>query len=211
MFVHHSTLNDFFSAGKTVISIALILQGLKESRAKAQCPRQSSATLVVVPSHLIGQWKSELNKFATGLKVFCIYDLQTLLNLSVKDLVGCDCVICPVDILESSGYLQHLVKISSSSADDCPKMPHYTGQKELLGATGVWIPATSADPYGGANNANNQKRRNASARYTHIYLNAVHKLRTKDFSEGKKGVPLEYFEWERIIVDEIHVSIYFRA
>lgn len=83
----------------------------------------------------------------------------------------------------------------------------YTGQKEQFGASGVWIPATSADPYGGANNPNNQKRRNASARYTHIYLSAVHALRTKNFTGSKKGVPLEYFEWERIIVDEIHVSV----
>jgi len=51
----------------------------------------------------------------------------------------------------------------------------------------------------------NQRRRNASARYTHVYLNAVHKLREKKFAEDKKGVPLEYFDWERIIVDEIHV------
>jgi hypothetical protein len=36
-------------------------------------------------------------------------------------------------------------------------------------------------------------------------MNAVHALRNKEFSEEKKGVPLEYFEWERIIVDEIHV------
>jgi SNF2 family DNA or RNA helicase len=184
----------------------LILQGLEEARAKRQYPRQSSATLVVVPSHLIDQWKNEVRKFTSGLKVFCLYDLESLLKLKVKDLIESDCVICPVDILESDGYLQHLLKTSEHEDDGCPKMPSHTGQKELNGATGVWIPATSADPYGGANNSNNQKRRNASARYTHVYLSAVHQLRTKKFSETKKGVPLEYFEWERIIVDEIHVS-----
>jgi hypothetical protein len=52
----------------------------------------------------------------------------------------------------------------------------------------------------------NQQRRNASARYTHVYLNAVHNLRQRKFGKSKKGIPLEYFEWERIIVDEIHVS-----
>jgi hypothetical protein len=106
---------------------------------------------VVVPSHLIGQWKSEFGKFTNGLKVFCIYDLESLQKLKVKDLSDCDCVICPVDILESSGYLENVMQMSGSKVDDCPKMPAYAGQKELTGATGIWIPATSADPYGGAN------------------------------------------------------------
>lgn len=197
---------DAIGAGKTVISIALILQGLKDAR-NAKGKRQSSATLVVVPSHLITQWKGELDKFTDGLKVLCVYDLKTLLRLKVSELMSSDCVICPVDILESVGYLEHLLKTSGSDFEDCPKMPPYAGQKELTGAFGIWIPATSADPYGGANSSHNQKRRNASARYTHVYLNAVKELRAKEFSKDKKGVPLEYFQWERIIVDEIHVSL----
>ena len=203
--VHPPTL--LCSAGKTVISIALMLNGLDESRRNASYPRQSSATLVVVPAHLIDQWKSELRKFSEGMRVLCVYDLASLRTYSLDDLIKSDCVICPVDILESDGYLKHLLDTTNSDdVDDCPVMPRYAGQKELTGASGVWIPATSADPYGGANNSNNQKRRNASARYTHVYLSAVKKLRKQKFEHSKKGVPLEYFEWERIIVDEIHVS-----
>ena len=78
------------------------------------------------------------------------------------------------------------------------------GQQEKNGATGVWIPATSQDPFGGANNPRNQQRRNESAYFTHIYLDLICKLRTKDFESDQKGVPLEYIEWERIFVDEIH-------
>lgn len=140
-----------YSAGKTVISIALVLRGLEEARSRTKGPRQSSATLIVVPSHLIGQWESELKKFTNGLKVFCIFDLKSLAKLTVKELSYCDCVICPVDILESDGYLANVVKTSGSKVEDCPKMPGYAGQKELKGASGVWIPASSADPYGGAN------------------------------------------------------------
>eukprot|EP00980_Cylindrotheca_fusiformis_P003492 scaffold781_cov132-Cylindrotheca_fusiformis.AAC.11 len=211
---------DAIGAGKTVVSIALVLRGLEEARSRVKVARQSSATLVVVPSHLIGQWRSEFAKFTTGLKVICVYDLKSLEKLKVKDLLECDCVICPVDILESSGYLANVIRMSGSEVGDCPKMPTYAGQKELTGATGIWIPATSADPYGGANSltellfsfridpkSHNQQRRNASARYTYVYLDAVHALRKKDFPDSKKGVPLEYFEWERIIVDEIHESL----
>mmetsp|Transcript_36589 Transcript_36589/g.88683 ORF Transcript_36589/g.88683 Transcript_36589/m.88683 type:complete len:2159 (+) Transcript_36589:2-6478(+) len=198
---------DAIGAGKTVISIALILRGLQESRSRPKSHRQSSATLVVVPSHLISQWKNEFKKFTDGLVVHCIYDLNSLQKLTVKQLSSCDCVICPVDILESSGYVAHLLKACNMKADDCPKMPTHAGQKELTGAKGVWIPATSQDPYGGANSSHNQKRRNQSARYTYLYLNAVHAIRKKEYPDSKKGVPLEYFEWERIIVDEIHESL----
>jgi hypothetical protein len=107
---------------------------------------------VVVPSHLIRQWKSEFEKFTDGLTVFPIYDLTSLLKLSVKDVTGCDCIILPVDILESKDYLQHVLEMGGSSSKDCPNMPRYVGQKEMAGASGVWVPATSADPYGGSNN-----------------------------------------------------------
>jgi hypothetical protein len=190
-----------------VVSIALILQGLYQSRKEAAYPRNSAATLVVVPSHLIDQWESEIEKFSDGLKVICVYDLASLQKLRVKDVIDCDVVICPVDILESPGYLGHLLEVSGGGdADECPKLPPYTGQKELTAAAGIWIPATSADPYGGANNENNQKRRNASARYSYVYLSAIHNIRKQKFDNSQKGVPLEFFQWERIIVDEIHVS-----
>ena len=148
---------DAIGAGKTVISIALILQGLEKSR-KVNGPRQSSATLVVVPSHLIRQWESEFDKFTEGLQVLCVYDLQSLKRLKMKDLMQCDCIICPVDILESVGYLEHVLRTSGSDLEDCPKLPQYVGQKELTGASGIWIPATSADPYGGANNVSSSQQ-----------------------------------------------------
>lgn len=30
------------------------------------------------------------------------------------------------------------------------------------------------------------------------------KIRQKTFNSNVKGIPLEYFEWERVVVDEIH-------
>lgn len=180
---------DAIGAGKTVISIALILQGLDVARESAKAPRKSMATLVVVPSHLIRQWESEVKRF-TALKAICIYDLQSLKQLSVEEILFCDCIIVPVDILEADGYLEHLIKSSGGNVDDSvPRLPPYAGQKELNSARGVWMPMSSADPYGGANNSNNQRRRNASARYTHVYIESVHRLREKEFVLSKKGVP----------------------
>ena len=69
------------------------------------------------------QWSGEFVKFAPHLKVLCIYDADSLLNFKVQDLVHADCVICPVDILETKGYLQHLLAISESGTEDCPTIP----------------------------------------------------------------------------------------
>ena len=132
------------------------------------------------------------------------FDSESLQELELVDILESDCVVCQIDILESEGYFNHLLKESKIDAEDCPKLPRYTGQKELSGAHGVWLPAGHSDQ--GNRISLNQRRRNASARYTHLYLKAVHGLRSQSLPQTKKGVPLEYFEWERIIVDEIHVS-----
>lgn len=88
-----------------VISIALILQGLKKARAARQAPRNSGATLVVVPPGLIDQWDDEIDKFSQGLTVIKIYDCGSLKKVTVQEIVDCDVVICPIDLLESQGYL----------------------------------------------------------------------------------------------------------
>lgn len=214
---------DAIGAGKTVISIAIMLHGLKEARKSAALPRKSGATLVVVPPGLIDQWKSEIEKFTTGMNVVCIYDLSTLEGTTVEKIVFADCVICPIDILQNEHYLKHMLAKADKEKDymveagtssskkktelDVPALPQYSGQKEVSGAAGTWIPASSQDPYGGANNGLNQRRRNESARYTHVYLDAVHSIRTRSASKSDKGLPLEYFEWERVFVDEIHESL----
>lgn len=64
------------------------------------------------------------------------------------------------------------------------------------------------DPYAGSNNSSNQQNRNASAFYTHVYQEAIRSLRNSNvFKESDRAVPLEFFEWERVIVDEIHESL----
>ena len=219
-----------------MVSIALVLNGLEKARASRNFPNQSSATLVVVPNALIDQWSSEIKKFdPLNLRVIKIYDLKSLLQIQMEDFMKADVVICPIDILEAKGYMDHLIKYAelSENMEETPKLPSDAGYTEQTGARGVWIPATSADPYaGGANNATNQKRRNQSAYFTFVYLNAIQALREREFSPSAKGVPLEvrtllsfhhyvfgfsqtmhlslstkYYQWERVIVDEIHESL----
>ena len=138
-----------------------------------------------------------------------IYDNHTLQNTKLATLIEADAIVCPIDILESDGYLQNLV--DKAALDDhvhgLPSLPPYTGQVEQNMARGVWIPHTSTDPYAGGNNPRNQRRRNESAYYTYVYKKAVLKIRTKNFKGHDKGVPLEYFEYERLFFDEIHESL----
>jgi hypothetical protein len=145
-----------------VISIAIILQGIKAAREKRCFPRKSSASLVVVPPGLIDQWKREVQKFTNEMpSVICIYDENALKRYSLKEILEADMVICPVDLLEASGYMARLARVSAGVNDPkvVPQLPKETGQVEKNGASGVWIPATSQDPFGGANNPKSQQRR----------------------------------------------------
>ena len=200
---------DAIGSGKTVVSISMILNGLGAARKSRMFPNKSGASLVVVPPGLIDQWGSEIRKFSTGLNVIQVYDFDSLKKRTVKEIIEADVVIIPVNILEAKGYIERVIKAGQLGIDasDMPKLPQYTGQIEQSSAKGVWIPSSSTDPYNGGNNKNNQKRRNESAYYTHVYLSAVHNLRERDFKPSDKGVPLEFFEWERVFVDEIHESL----
>ena len=184
------------------------MQGIEEARASRSLPRQSSATLVVVPSSLVQQWQSEIEKFASELKVLCINDTDGLKKTSVEQIIEADVVIAPVDIIDSPQYTNNLTSKGGRATEkvEIPDLPKQMGHIEKPGAKGVWIPATSRDPYGigATNEMKNQKKRDVSAYFTFSYLDNVQRLRQKEFKKTDKGVPLEYFEWERIVVDEIH-------
>jgi hypothetical protein len=65
--------------------------------------------------------------------------------------------------------------------------------------------ASGPDIYVGNNGK--QKNRDEQAYYGNCYSEAIMKLRKKTFSASEKGVPLEYFTWERIVVDECHETL----
>ena len=167
---------DAIGAGKTLISIAIILNSIENARANRSYPRKTSATLVVVPPGLIDQWRSEIFKFSEKMPdVLCIYDTEALKGYTLEEILQADVVICPVDMLESKHYMALLSKTATSTKDAkaVPKLPSQTGQVESTGAKGVWIPHSSQDPYGGLMNPRSQKRREESAYFTFVYHNYI--------------------------------------
>jgi hypothetical protein len=69
------------------------------------------------------------------------------------------------------------------------------------------VPSHPAEPYGGqgSQGSSGQEKRNQAAFFTSQYRLAIRSLRKRqDLKPTSKGVPLEYFEYERIILDECH-------
>ena len=185
-----------------MISIAIILQGIQAARKKRTFPRKTSATLVVVPPGLIDQWKREVKKFTNEMpNVICIYDATTILDYTLKDIIEADMVVCPVDLLEAKGgYMARLARIAAGvkNAQEVPQLPKETGQVEKNGAAGVWIPATSQDPFGGANNPRSQQRRNESAYFTYVY---------HDYIRYVVFVPAELFMTRKLTYQLSHLTL----
>eukprot|EP00977_Amphora_coffeiformis_P010086 scaffold2353_cov167-Amphora_coffeaeformis.AAC.77 len=107
---------DAMGAGKTVISITLIVQGLKAARASQSYPHTSGATFLDVPKALVGQWQQMIEQFSAGVKVVCIFETCQIAELTVQEIVEVGIVICTVDIIESAGYTANLSKQSGLCA-----------------------------------------------------------------------------------------------
>jgi hypothetical protein len=101
-----------------------------------------------MPPGLLMQWESEIKRFSPmKLKVIIVYDFNTLQKkVSLQNILEADVVLVPIDVLESKGYFENLIKKAKLQykKEQLPKLPTHSGQKEVNEALGVWIPATSA-------------------------------------------------------------------
>ena len=126
--VHGGVLADQVGYGKTAITLGLIdaqhdedsRRGLVDIRGKISV----KATLIVVPSHLVLQWKGEVAKFlGAKYKMINVRAEKDLKNLTIRDIQEADIIIMSWNIFSSTTYLDKLAAFAA-----LPEMPAATGR-----------------------------------------------------------------------------------
>jgi hypothetical protein len=147
-----------------------------------------------------------------ALKSIIIDSAATLKKYSVKDLCEADMVIVPAGLIEEAGkqkasrpYTELLS--AKAGAISIPPAPKGYSQREAPTIEGTWVRNMSSGPEIYVGNRGNQRLRDAQAYYGHCYAQAISKLRQKSFSGSDRGVPIEYFTWERVVIDECHETL----
>ena len=130
------------------------------------------------------------------------------MRFSVEELCEADMVIVPAGIIEErmkTGQVRPYTELLSKKAGAkfIPPAPT-SGHKEAPTIEGTWVRNMASGPAIYVGNDAKQKHRDEQAFYGHRYSEAIKKLRQKKFAASDRGVPLEWFTWNRIVVDECH-------
>ena len=217
------------AAGKEAATAALAASTASnpptmEGGGTAAACQHLKATLVVAPPILLAQWDDERKKFTgSSLKCVVIRSAEALKSVKVSEMRSADLILVVSDLLgidkataqDKAGqkgkdnYLSHLAK-TVGLGKELPDLMHGNNSVRQAGGEpdvfeGIWLPGFGANPYAGTNGR--QCDRHAAALFSTKYEEALAGLRGMSFKDDAKGVPLEYFVYERVIVDECHVPI----
>jgi hypothetical protein len=210
-------LCDEIGYGKTAIVIGLVASTINNSDFAKYKSKQlvdnninltfTNATLIILPSHLLFQWQSEIIKFVSKkLKVILIASVN---DIPCKDeIINADIVLVSLNLFDSDKYKDlYLNYNENKSIQEYIKL-------QLLRK--VITPPIGANKRIGVYKLSNTDRNKLK---DHFYLSAISNIIKKGStnikgSNNKKfvtnSIALEMFQWKRIVIDEIHeyVKIY---
>ncbi|KAJ3287354.1 hypothetical protein HK104_008647 [Borealophlyctis nickersoniae] len=121
VFVRGGVLADEVGYGKTAITVGLIDTALSRpapppppaDQLKGYIP--TKATLIMVPSHLIKQWPSEIGKFTgNALTVIKITNLADLNKETIKGIQNADIVVVSSSLFKSEAYWTNLAAFAAA-------------------------------------------------------------------------------------------------
>lgn len=204
-------LCDEIGYGKTAIVIGLIASTIQNTDYNQYKSNQLSdynnkliftnATLIILPSHLLFQWQSEIIKFVSSkLKVILIASIN---DIPCKDdIINADIVLVSINLFDSDNYKTlYLNYDENQSIQDHIKL--------LLSKKVITPPVGAYNRVGIYKLSNNDRNKLKD----YFYLNAISNILQKGcdkikYANKKKnstmGIALEMFQWKRIVIDEIH-------
>ena len=110
---------DQVGYGKTAITVGLIDSSPDTVPGEGLAPEELSgkhpvkATLIIVPSQLMGQWPKEIKKFAgDSLRVHVVKTMADLNKTTVADIEKADVVMTTNNVLNSNLYFPRLAKLA---------------------------------------------------------------------------------------------------
>ncbi|KAI5294006.1 hypothetical protein KEM52_004868 [Ascosphaera acerosa] len=117
-YVRGGILGDEVGYGKTAISLALFdaqhEKDCREDRAKAVGAIPVKATLIVVPHHLVDQWRNEIQKFlGSTYRVLEIKNINSLANLSIRDMQNAHLVLVSATLFKGDKYYEKVSLFAS--------------------------------------------------------------------------------------------------
>lgn len=103
-------LNNHTGTGKTATALALCCMDDPSDARVLTNLIQTKATLVVIPSNLVAQWKTQISTFVPSAKTMTVVDIRNLKKLTVRDILEVDFIITSFQFLKGQSYERRVAK-----------------------------------------------------------------------------------------------------
>ena len=126
--IRGGVLADYVGYGKTAITLGLIDMQFAANNGVLPVPGNGKipikATLIVVPTHLIPQWKREIEKFlGKEYTVLVIQDQRKMGKCTIHDFIEADIIIASWGMFDNDTYLEKLAAFAA-----LPEAPSSSGR-----------------------------------------------------------------------------------